>query len=101
MSNTYDGKSDRSADRLQTAVALYYDGLSTPRITASGQGATGEEIIRLAVENKVPLHEDAGLAMALSCIPLGEEIPRELYLAVAEVLAFIYYLDDLQHSYGP
>ena len=53
------------------------------------------------MENNVPLHEDAGLAMALSSIPLGEEIPRELYLAVAEVLAFVYFLDEVQHSYGP
>ena len=91
----------KPTDKPQTAVALHYDGLTTPRVTASGQGLSGEQIIRLAVENDVPLHEDEGLALALSCIPVGEEIPRELYLAVAEVLAFVYFLDEVQHSYGP
>lgn len=88
-------------DKPQTAVALHYDGLTTPRVTAKGHGATGEQIIRLAVENQIPLHENEGLAKALSNIPLGEEIPRELYLAVAEVLAFIYFLDETRTSYGP
>jgi flagellar biosynthesis protein len=92
---------NKTSDSPQTAVALHYDGLTTPRVTASGQGLTGEQIIQLAIDNDVPLHEDAGLATALSCIPIGEEIPRELYLAVAEVLAFVYFLDEVQHSYGP
>lgn len=85
----------------QTAVALHYDGVSSPRVAATGHGPTGERIIQLALENDVPLHEDAALANALSTIPLGEEIPRELYLAVAEVLAFVYFLDEVQYSYGP
>lgn len=91
----------RQPNKPQTAVALYYDGLTSPRVTATGEGVTGERIIQLALENNVPLHEDEHLAKALSCIPLGEEIPRELYLAVAEVLAFVYFLDEVQHSYGP
>lgn len=91
----------KPTDKTQTAVALLYDGIGTPRVTASGIGLTGEQIIRLAIENDVPLREDEGLAQALSCIPVGDEIPRELYLAVAEVLAFVYFLDEVQHSYGP
>lgn len=88
-------------DKTQTAVALHYDGLTTPRVTAKGHGITGKRIIQLAEENNIPLHQDKALAEALSHIPLGEEIPRELYLAIAEILAFIYFLDETQHSYGP
>lgn len=88
-------------DKSQTAVALYYDGLASPRVTATGHGVTGERIIQLALENNVPLHEDENLAKALSSIPVGDEIPRELYLAVAEVLAFIYFLDEVHHNYEP
>jgi flagellar biosynthesis protein len=59
----------------------------------------GEQIIKLAHEHDIPVHEDAGLAYALSRIPVGEDIPRELYVAVAEVLAFVYYLDEMQSDF--
>jgi flagellar biosynthesis protein len=80
----------------KTAVALFFDGVNAPWVSASGSNRIGEQIIRLAREYDIPVHEDAALASALSRIPLGEEIPRELYLAVAEVLAFVYYLDEIQ-----
>jgi flagellar biosynthesis protein len=83
----------------RTAIALVYDGAGAPRVSAKGSGMLGEQIIKLAAENGVPLHEDAALAAALAGISLGEEIPQELYLAVAEVLAFIYYLETI-HSGG-
>ena len=85
----------RACDR--TAIALIYDGSGAPRVSAKGSGMLGEQIIKVAADNGVPLHEDAALTAALSGISLGEEIPRELYLAVAEVLAFIYYLETI-HS---
>jgi flagellar biosynthesis protein len=78
------------------AVALHYDGQAAPRVTAIGQRAMAEQIIALAQEHGVPLHTDADLAETLAGIPLGEEIPRELYLAVAEVVAFAYYLSGKQ-----
>ncbi len=71
------------------AVALRYDGRGAPRVTATGSGATAERILAVARAHGVPLHEDPALAEALAAIPLGEEIPRELYVAVAEVLAFV------------
>jgi flagellar biosynthesis protein len=46
----------------------------------------------LAEEHEVPLREDPELAALLSQIPLGDEIPEALYLAVAEVIAFAYAL---------
>jgi flagellar biosynthesis protein len=75
-----------------SAVALRYDGKGAPKVTAKGEGAIGEKIIELAHQHGIPLHEDPALASLLSTIPLGEEIPENLYVAIAEVLAFVYYL---------
>jgi flagellar biosynthesis protein len=70
------------------AIALHYNGNGAPRITAKGGGLVAEKIIETAREHKVPLQEDAALAATLSRIELGREIPRELFVAVAHVLAF-------------
>lgn len=72
------------------AVALLYDGENTPRITAKGQGELAEQIIALAEKHGVPLHGDRELAALLSQIPLGDEIPESLYVAIAHVIAFAY-----------
>jgi flagellar biosynthesis protein len=74
------------------AVALSYDGNNAPRVTAKGAGAVAEQIVELAKQHDIPLHADSGLVQVLSNVPLGEEIPRQLYLAVAEVIAFAYLL---------
>lgn len=85
----------------RTAVALSYDQRNAPRITASGGGEVAERIIEVAMANDVPVHEDALLAASLSRIPLGEEIPVALYVAVAEVLAFVYLMKGrMPESYG-
>jgi len=57
-------------------------------VVAKGGGDIAERIIETAREHNVPLQEDAPLAAALSRLDLGREIPRELYVAVAHVLAF-------------
>lgn len=72
------------------AIALQYDGLGAPRLTAKGQAQVAEKIVALAEENDVPLYEDAELAAALAHLDLGDEIPELLYMAIAEVLAFVY-----------
>lgn len=72
------------------AVALTWDGREAPRVSAKGEDAVAEEIIRLAEAHNIPLHEDAGLVRLLAKLELGEEIPKELYLAVARVIAFSY-----------
>ncbi len=78
------------------AVALHYDGTKAPRVTAKGSGAVADQIIELAKEHHIPLHTDPALVKVLSNVPLGDEIPRELYLAVAEVIAFAYLLSGKQ-----
>lgn len=77
------------------AAALKYDpvGQDAPQIVAAGRGMVAEEIVRVAKEHNVPLHEDAELVEALSRLELTESIPRELYAVVAEVLAYVFRVD--------
>jgi flagellar biosynthesis protein len=72
------------------AVALHYDQQNAPRITAKGAGELAAEIIALANQFGIPLHDDPELAGILAQIPLGDEIPENLYVAVAEVISFAY-----------
>lgn len=78
--------SDRASSSL--AVALHYNGNGAPRVIAKGGGVVADRIIETAREHKIPLEEDAALASSLSRLDLGTEVPRELYVAVAHVLAF-------------
>ena len=71
------------------AVALHYEKPGAPRVVATGRGAIGAKIIATAREHGVPLEDNPGLAEALSDVDIGDEIPVELYRAVAEVLTFI------------
>lgn len=85
----------RLSTKKKRAVALRYapEDQSAPCVLAVGQGLFAERIVELAREKGIPLHEDAGLVAALSRLEVGTEIPPELYLAVAEVLAFIFLTD--------
>ena len=78
--------------QTDVAIALSYDGRNTPRVTAKGEQQLAEKIIEAAEQAGVPLYPDPELAMVLSQIPLGEEIPDNLYKAIAEVIAFAYIL---------
>lgn len=82
-------KSDHKPD---IAVALHYDGSDAPRVTAKGRGEVARRILEVARENDVPLQEDEHLVQVLSSIELGDEIPENLYRAVAEVIAFAYFI---------
>jgi flagellar biosynthesis protein len=75
--------------RNQLAVALHYDKTGAPRVVAKGRGTLGAKIIEVAKANGIPIEENEILAGALSRIELGDEIPAELYKAVAEVLVFV------------
>ena len=73
----------------QVAIALQYDRNGAPRVVAKGRGVIGAKIIEVAKAHDVPIEENEVLAGALSSIDLGDEIPEELYRAVAEVLVFV------------
>jgi flagellar biosynthesis protein len=80
--------------KSQLAVALHYDKAGAPRVVAKGRGSLGEKIIEVARAHDIPIEENEMLAGALSNVELGDEIPAELYKAVAEVLIFVLRLSD-------
>lgn len=81
--------------RLKKAVALKYESSKdhAPKVTAKGAGLVAEKIIDLATKQGIPISEDPDLVGALMQLDFQEEIPEELYRAVAEVLAFAYRLN--------
>ncbi len=85
------------------AAAIKYDsaGDSAPKVTASGRGIIAEKIIAIAEENGIPIKNDPDLVQILSKLNVGAEIPVELYRAVAEILAFVYSINENQRSSSP
>jgi flagellar biosynthesis protein len=79
-------------DRRKKAAALRYIQKkdSAPKVMAKGSGITAEKILQLAKEHNIPIKEDVHLVEVLSTIDLYQEIPPELYKAVAEILVFVY-----------
>jgi len=77
------------------AVALRYkkNQDNAPVITASGRGRMADKIISLARENKIPVEENAPLAEMLRKLTPGQEIPPELYEAVALLLSYVMEMD--------
>ena len=78
---------------FERAVALHYDQQGAPTVLATGEGEIARLIKERAEAAGVPLVEDPKLSYLLSKIPLGDEIPPELYRAVAEVLVFVLRLE--------
>jgi flagellar biosynthesis protein len=85
-----------SRKEYKKAAALRYahgqDG--APRIIAKGRGKIAEKIVALAKAHQVPLVEDHHLVQMLEALDVDTEIPAELYQAVAEVLVFVYRLNQ-------
>ena len=81
----------------QLAIALGYDleGDAAPQVLAKGHGFRAEDILRMAAAHGVPVRQDGDLAQTLSALDVGALIPPELYAAVAEVLAFLYRMNQL------
>ena len=78
------------------AVALGYNPEQdqAPRVLAVGQGEIAQRILKLAQDCDIPIHRDAALVERLAILDLNTEIPPELYQIVAELLIFLYRLDD-------
>ena len=77
------------------ALALSYDreGQGAPKVVATGRELIADKIVEAARAAGVPIKEDAALLRALDGLDLGDEIPGELYGAVAEALVWAYKLD--------
>lgn len=77
--------------RAKAAALSYKQGKdSAPKVVAKGSGAMAEKILEIARKHNIPLKEDPQLVEVLSALDLNQEIPPELYKAVAEILAFVY-----------
>ncbi len=83
-------------DQRRKAAAIRYDAEqhAAPRIVAKGAGLLAERIIEVARVNGVYVHEDPDLVAVLSRLDVDTEIPEALYRAVAEILAFVYRLNQ-------
>ena len=77
---------------IKKAVALGYNKQrdNAPRILASGKGEIAKSIIDAAKEHNIPIKEDKDLVEILSKVDINQEIPPNLYKAVAEVFSFLY-----------
>lgn len=76
----------------QTAVAIGAgaENASLPRVTAAGRGKIAEQILQLAFDNGVRVREDSALAEMLASVELDSPIPSEAFMAVAEILSYVY-----------
>ena len=76
------------------AIALRYDGTGVPYVTAKGEDTIAEQIIATAKEHGIPLEQNEELTALLAGVHIKEEIPPSLYTAVAQILAFLYYVNE-------
>jgi flagellar biosynthesis protein len=84
----------KKPDRPQLAVALAYSaGKSAPQVVAKGRGFMAEAIIERARNAGLYVHESPELVSLLMQVDLDQHIPPELYVAVAELLAWVYQLE--------
>ena len=86
-------------DKPTFAIALQYDGEGAPEVVARGYHEVAEEILELAKEADIPLHQDHELASLLEDLDLGDQVPQALYVVVAEVLVFAYRLSGKHKAF--
>jgi flagellar biosynthesis protein len=77
-------------------AALQYTGDGAPKVVAAGKGHIAAQILERAREAGVPVHKDPELAKALTDLALGQEIPEQMWTAVAQVLAWAYGLSEMR-----
>jgi flagellar biosynthesis protein len=90
----------KKGQQIKQAAALTYDAGKdrAPKLAAKGSGFVAEKIIALAVKHGIPIRNDPALVQILSKLDIDEAIPPELYQAVAEVLAFVYQMNEEQRK---
>jgi flagellar biosynthesis protein len=86
----------KKEQQIRQAAALTYDAGKdqAPKLAAKGNGIAAEKIIELAVKCGIPIRNDPALVQILSKLDIDEAIPPELYQAIAEVLAFVYQMNE-------
>ena len=83
-------------DKNKKAAALQYnmDKDNAPKIIASGKGDIAQKILEKAKKENIKIEKDQDLVEILVQMEIGEEIPPELYEVIAEILSFIYNLEE-------
>jgi len=89
----------KTSRKRKKAAALKYDPGkdAAPKVSAKGKGVVAEQIISLAKAHGIPVRDDPDLVEILSRLDVSEEIPAELYVVVAELLAFVYRVNGKKH----
>lgn len=82
--------SPKDEDRLLAVAIAYAEGSAAPKVVAKGRGVIAEQIVARAHEAGVYVHESRELVALLSQVDLDDHIPPQLYVAVAELLAWLY-----------
>lgn len=87
---------DDDPKKQKKAVALRYNPQQekAPRLIGKGLGLVAEQILELARQHNITIHEDRDLVEILAKLDPGEEIPSETYMIVAEILAFVYQANE-------
>lgn len=93
MSRNHRTKRDHTPKQA-AALAYQPDQHAAPVLKAKGKGAAAEKIVQIAREHGVPVKEDASLVEILSKLDLDQEIPPELYQLVAEILSYVYQMEQ-------
>lgn len=84
---------DKPKADLQAAALRYQpEEDRTPRVTAKGRGCLADKILEMARAHNIPVREDKNLVQILSRLDLNQEIPPEVYEAVAAILTFVHRL---------
>ncbi len=83
----------KGAEKLSIALA-YSPADEAPRILASARGYLAERLEKMARDHGVEVYADPDLAVALSALDTGSLVPPDLYMAVAEVLAYCYRINE-------
>ena len=87
-------KNDNSVSQMAVSLQYKKGKHAAPKVTAKGQGWMADRIIKMAQENNIPIREDKDLLHLLSEIDVGQEVPESLYKVVAELLAWVYQLNQ-------
>ena len=79
-----------NSDKNQAALSLCFDGKNTPEVAAKGYNQLAELIINKARENNILIHQDENLMKKLEALDVGDGIPPNMYVVIAELIAFSY-----------
>lgn len=89
-----DGRDARQGVKAAAALSYAHGRDTAPRVVAAGRGRLAEQIEERARETGVPVYKNEELAWTLTGLGVDREIPPALYEVVAQVIAWVYHLED-------